>query len=271
MNNSCETCKSIVESKQSRRAFLSNAGHFMLFATGLGLFASSGARSLAASAWGYHGAGAPSAWGELRPEYAVCGTGERQSPVNIAGAEPAGSADILAFDYHESRLNMTHTGHDLRIDYDPGSRIFFQNEAYHLLQFHFHTPGEHRVHGNEFPMEMHLVHRHVLGDLAVVGVTLTQGRENPFLAQFWPHMPTQPSEVQLDRRIHVAEMLPTSRSFYNYDGSLTTPPCSENVSWIVLKESVEVSKEQVDRHVALFNRNARPVQPVGSRLVREYR
>ena len=253
----------------SPRAFLARCGRWLALAGGLGWHAALARRSHAAS-WSHHGETGPEAWGTLQPEYAACAAGTSQSPVDLADARPGAGPGRLAFDYRASRLRLTHSGHDVRADYDPGSRILLDGEPYELIQFHFHTPSEHTVSGRSYPLEAHFVHQSAAGRLAVVGLLFEAGRPSPFLEQFWDLLPSPHTSNVSERSIRAADALPARRGYYRYEGSLTTPPCSEPVDWIVLREPVEASDEQIARYAALVGPNARPVQPLGARAVYTY-
>jgi carbonic anhydrase len=224
------------------------------------------------SSWGYVGAGGPEDWGELSPEYSVCGLGQEQSPINLSQPIQA-DLNAIAFNYQPIPLRLIHNGHTLQINIDPGNTIVLDNKTYTLKQFHFHTPSEHTIDGAAFPMELHLVHGNDNGELAVVGIFLAEGTENQALVPIWRAMPTQKSEeiavpnVQID----LDALLPRHCATFRYFGSLTTPPCSEIVTWVVLQTPLEVSTAQIDQFKAVFPLNARPVQAQHRRILLESR
>lgn len=236
----------------------------------------------------YEGAQGPSAWGELAPGTAVCRQGGAQSPVDITNPALLPSLKPLSAAYGTTRLRVAHNGHTVQVTCDPGSALTFNGRSHELVQFHFHTPSEHTLDGRHFPMELHLVHRHPDGGLTVLGVMLLEGRAHPFLDRFWSRLPKAKGELETGLVVSLAELLPggqalagdiTTRSpnarptpvdpgpYFTYAGSLTTPPCSENVTWLLLRRSAEVSPEQVAAFKAIFPRNARPVQPIGPRTI----
>lgn len=225
---------------------------------------------LARSRWGYIGAESSEHWGELSQDYRLCATGAGQSPIDLQTAVKS-EVDQLDFSYHTAPLKILHNGHTIQVNYAPGSRLQLNGQGYELLQFHFHEPSEHTVEQRTFAMEMHLVHQHPQTKrLAVVGILVKAGAEHPAIATIWEHMPLKetPETTIAQVSINAAQLLPTqSAHFYHYQGSLTTPPCSEVVDWIVLSQPIEASPSQIARFVAAVGDNARPVQPLNQRLL----
>lgn len=220
--------------------------------------------------WTYSGVGGPEQWGTLSPEFAVCETGTTQSPIDLANATRTDLPD-LRFDYRPATpLRVVNLGHTVQVNYQPGSSITVNDTTYELLQFHFHTPAEHRLQGREFPAELHLVHRAPGGALAVVGVMIERGSPNAAAAPLWNHLPRTPGAEQqvASARIDAADLLPADRQRYQYPGSLTTPPCTEGVKWLVLAEPIEMSAEQIDALQSIIGTSNRPVQPLGNRELR---
>lgn len=216
--------------------------------------------------WSYEGATGPEEWGSLSPEFALCGTGVMQSPVNLTGAITA-PLPGPTFRYQAAPLEIVNLGHTLQINYAPGSQLVLGDESYELLQYHFHTPGEHLLDGREFPMALHLVHRNASGQLAVVGVLIETGAENAALRSAWGRLPTSEGQTYRDPgiRISAQDLLPSDQSNYRYAGSLTTPPCTEGVRWIVMAEPIEMSAAQIQALNAIIHTSNRPVQPLGAR------
>ncbi len=217
--------------------------------------------------WGYEGDAGPVNWGALSPEYALCEEGQAQSPIDISAAAEADLVDI-DFHYGESANNIFNNGHTIRVNVDAGSAIVYNGIRYNLLQFHFHAPSEHTIAGLSAPMEIHFVHQDPnSGNLAVVGVMLTMGEDsNEAYAPVFDHMPAEVGEPEAaGEPIALAALLPNARTFYTYQGSLTTPPCSEIVRWLLLDEPVTLSAEQVAAYRAIYDGNARPAQPLGKR------
>lgn len=219
--------------------------------------------------WTYSGERGPENWGALSPEFAVCETGTMQSPINLADATRTELPDPQ-FNYEPTPLEIVNKGHTLQVEYEPGSAITVGGTRYELLQFHFHTPSEHRLQGEEFPAELHLVHRGPGGELAVVGVLIERGNENAALEPVLNNLPETPGEEQqvASVRINAEDLLPADGQHYRYAGSLTTPPCTEGVKWFVLDEPIELSAEQIEALRSVISTSNRPVQPLGSRELR---
>ena len=218
--------------------------------------------------WGYTGHEGPEYWGDLAAKYAACKSGQSQSPINITGAVEA-DLPAIQFDYKPSALNIINNGHTVQVSYDDGSTISVDGHSYKLLQFHFHTPSENQIESKAFPLEAHFVHADADGNLAVIGVMLENSEENAKLADIWNDMPMEQGKtVTSDKMVNALDLMPESKDYYRFDGSLTTPPCSEGVLWMVMKDPITVSTEQAQKFATLFpDHNARPVQPLNSRTV----
>ncbi len=220
--------------------------------------------------WGYTGSAGPEHWGELKQEFVACKTGTRQSPIdiNLTQSLPANLGDIK-FDYQSISPEVLNNGHTIQVNYSKGSSITVADREFELAQFHFHTPSENTVNGKAYDMEMHLVHKNINGELAVVGVFFKQGKQNAELEKLWRRLPEHSGGKQTlsDTSLSVADLLPQDRAYTHFNGSLTTPPCSEGVNWFVVKEPVEASAEQIARISAIIGNNARPVQKLNNRFV----
>src|SRR5258707_646826 len=216
--------------------------------------------------WTYEGAEGPDKWGKLDDRFAVCATGHAQSPIDLTKAQKLDLVDIK-FNYKPSKLNIFNNGHTIQVNYDEGSSIIYNEIEYKLVQFHFHHPSEHTIDGKAFDMELHFVHQNASGDLAVVGVMIHKtDKDNPAYASIFDNLPTgqgtpQPTTTMVD----AAKLLPAVRLYDTYVGSLTTPPCSEGVRWLVLTTPIDLSAKQIDAFAKLFEGNARPVQLINSR------
>ncbi len=221
------------------------------------------------SGWGYTGHAGPEHWANISKEFALCGKGKEQSPINISGAKTS-NLPVIQFDYKPDSLEILNNGHTIQVNHAAGSSITVGGEKYELLQFHFHTPSENIVGGKAFPKEMHLVHKSAKGQLAVVGVFAKAGNKNTALDKIWEHMPSKVGDKKMVASISVnaAELLPADRSYYSFNGSLTTPPCSEGVKWMVLKTPIEASNAQIKQFTKVIGSNARPVQPIHARELR---
>lgn len=216
--------------------------------------------------WGYEGETGPANWGTLSPDYAACGEGQEQSPVDIPVDAPTNTAG-LKVNYEPSALTIVNNGHSVQVNYDPGSTIEVGGTSYALSQFHLHSLSEHTFAGDHTPMELHLVHKDANGRIAVIGVMLVEGSENPAYATVLANMPADEGEPETVAGVTVAAeaLLPADRSYYRYNGSLTTPPCTEGVSWFVMAKPVELSASQIEAFQALYSDNYRPVQPMNGR------
>lgn len=221
--------------------------------------------------WAYSGPEGPDHWGSLCLGFAACG-GVEQSPVNISVVKPDPTLAALEMSYDSSATKATHNGHTIQFDYDSGSSLRLDGAVYELVQFHFHTGSEHQVGSVTYPMEVHLVHRNPdNGALAVVGVLFETGAESPLLAQLEQDYPLLENDVRTNpRRFTVRDLLPSSPTYYRYGGSLTTPPCSEGVSWIVMKGRLKASTAQIAAMRERIHESNRPVQPLNGRVIRAY-
>jgi carbonic anhydrase len=220
--------------------------------------------------WDYGSEHGPSHWGELKPEFAQCSLGHHQSPIDIRNPKPADLPPI-EFDYKSSPLDIIDNGHTIMINYAAGSSISVGGKTYVLKQFHFHRPSEEKIDGKGYDMSLHLVHAAADGKLAVVAVLLEQGKENLTIDDLWAHLPAEKDkdEIFKDVQINAGALLPVDRGYYTYSGSLTTPPCTEDVTWFVLKHHVSVSAAEIERFSKLYRDDARPTQPLYDRVVLE--
>jgi carbonic anhydrase len=221
--------------------------------------------------WDYVGKHGTKAWGNLEPDYALCKLGKNQSPINIQDKQAKKTAlPALAFHYVPETGEVVNNGHTIQVNVAAGSSIGLDDGEYQLVQFHFHTPSEEKINGKPFPMEAHFVHKNEAGKLAVVAVLLKEGKENATLKEVFENMPAKPETTQpLKNPIQLADLLPAQQGYYHYMGSLTTPPCSEDVSWQVLKQPVEISKAQLKAFHKLYRMNARPVQALNGRKLQK--
>jgi carbonic anhydrase len=222
--------------------------------------------------WTYEGETGPQNWGKLKPEFNLCAIGKRQSPINIdEGNTLAGPAEAVQFNYTPSNAIVNNNGHTIQVDVDGENSITVRGSTYRLLQFHFHTPSEEQVNFKRFSMVAHLVHKNDEGQLAVVAVLMEIGGVNPLIDKVWTYMPLDANDrVRMPRDLlNLNELLPADQRYYQFMGSLTTPPCTEGVLWMVLKQPVKISKTQYRLFTQLYPNNARPVQPVNGRAVRD--
>ncbi|MEP3389792.1 MAG: carbonic anhydrase family protein [Reichenbachiella sp.] len=227
--------------------------------------------------WGYDGGVGPSNWGTLSPVYALCAEGNGQSPINISDTEIGNEAAFIldygttplkiAFNQHVD--NIVDNGHTIQVNVDEGSTITFGEKVYDLKQFHFHTPSEHTIDGENLPLEMHFVHQSKDESLAVLSVMFQEGAANDNFARIIPNLPkTKGESIHLaDETIQLHMHIPENVSGYFYNGSLTTPPCSENVQWVVLKENPTMSTQQIQAISDIIGPNNRPTQALNERTI----
>jgi carbonic anhydrase len=217
--------------------------------------------------WGYEGETGPEHWGDLDPAFERCETGITQTPINLAHADSLPLPNPV-FNYRPSKLRIVNNGHTIQANYDEGSVLTLGDHTYQLVQFHFHTPSEHTLQGEHFPMEVHLVHKDEQGTLAVVGILMQQGVTHNLVQTIWDKMPTEAGPEQVfEETINALTLLPKTQTTWRYTGSLTTPPCSEGVNWFVMTTPIEVSEAQAAAFKVLFKNNARPVQPLLDRTL----
>ncbi len=221
--------------------------------------------------WGYTGHEGPEHWGDLSDKYIMCKLGKNQSPIDIRTAS-AFEADLpaIAIDYKSASKEELNNGHTVQVNIVPGSSITVDGIKFELKQFHFHTPSENTIDGKYFPLEAHFVHADANGNLAVIGVMFEYGKENPVIKSIWDRMPEHANDVEkitLSAE-EVKNLLPADKDYYRFNGSLTTPPCSEGVRWFVMKQPVTISKAQVKKFAEVMHHdNNRPVQPVNARII----
>jgi carbonic anhydrase len=225
-----------------------------------------------AAHWSYSGPHGPEHWGAEDPAFATCGTGVRQSPIDIEAATVA-ALPAIEFSYRAFPLTVTDTHHTFQVNVPQGSGgISVGGEHYELVQFHFHHPSEERIHGKRYAMVAHLVHKNDKGELAVVAVLIHQGAANAALQPIFDNFPAEGSESKVaGTNEDPMQLLPAKRGYYTFDGSLTTPPCTEHVHWFVLKEPIQASADQVGLFAKRYPHNARPTQPLNARNVEETR
>ncbi len=218
--------------------------------------------------WAYQGDGGPEHWGTMKSEYALCTNGKRQSPIDIRD-QISVQLDPVSFDYKASNFRVIDNGHTVQVNVSPGNTIEVMGRRYELQQFHFHRPSEERINGRQFDMVAHLVHKDPEGKLAVVAVLLDRGSAQPVVQQVWNNLPLEKNEeLAAKSTIDLNGLLPTDRGYFTYMGSLTTPPCSEGVLWMVMKNPVSIAPEQIGIFSRLYPMNARPVQASAGRMIK---
>jgi carbonic anhydrase len=217
--------------------------------------------------WAYSGEEGPENWAKLAPEFTAC-AGKNQSPINLTGFVEA-NLQPIRFAYKSDGNEILNNGHTVQVNYAAGNSISVDDIQFELKQFHFHAPSENHINGKSYAMEAHLVHADMDGNLAVVAIMFNEGAANEALAHIWPLIPRHAGEKKaLPSSIDAVKLLPDNHDYYRFNGSLTTPPCTEGVRWLVMKESVSVSKKQVEAFLrAMHHPNNRPVQPINARQV----
>jgi carbonic anhydrase len=238
-----------------------------LFALVLPLFAQSPDTP---PAWSYEGSNGPEHWGGLSPAYAACAAGKEQSPIEIRNAEAA-KLPPLRFDYKAAPLKLINNGHTVQVNFPAGSWLTVGDARYQLKQLHFHRPSEERISGRASAMVVHLVHASDSGATAVIAILLRQGAASAAIQKIWAAIPRAVGQEQeiAGTQLQPSDFLPASRAYYTYRGSLTTPPCTEGVTWFVLEAQGSVSKEQVGAFGKIFPANARPVQSLNGRVTKK--
>ena len=222
-----------------------------------------------AAHWSYAGEGGPDKWGMMKPEFSTCSQGVRQSPIDIRSGVKV-DLEPIQFDYRPSGFRVVDNGHTIQVNVGGGNSIEVQGRRYDLLQFHFHRPSEERIDGRQFDMVAHLVHKDPEGRLAVVAVLLERGQVHPLLQTVWNNLPLEKGEeVAAKAAIDMNHLLPPDRRYFTYMGSLTTPPCSEGVLWLVMQQPAPIAPDQINVFSRLYPMNARPIQSASGRLIKQ--
>jgi carbonic anhydrase len=227
--------------------------------------------------WGYEGEVGPAHWGHLSSEFLLCCAGRAQSPIDLKGATVvAGEAlegrlgtEVLTLEQRARVMDLVHIGHTIQVRHDVLMDLHLDDVHYRLLQYHFHAPSEHTIEGEQAPLEVHFVHRSAHGQLAVIGVLVEEGEHDPIWDSVLSALPKGPGDqrhiegLELDMN----KLRPLPRRYFRYQGSLTTPPCSEGVEWVVMAERRQISKEQMEAIVSHLHSNVRPIQPLNDREI----
>ncbi len=222
--------------------------------------------------WDYSGKHeGPAHWADLDPAFETCAKGMTQSPIDIRGAVKA-DLPALQFSYNPVSPTFYNNGHTIQVNIPPGNFLTVGDNKYELLQFHFHAPSEEAINGKKANMVAHFVHKTPSGALGVIGVLLVVGKSNPDYAPVFAHMPKAKEKITVDDlSLDLAALLPSDRGYYNFAGSLTTPPCSEGVNWMVMRNPVVLGSKQILAFRKIFMVNARPLQPTNGREIKESR
>ncbi len=219
--------------------------------------------------WSYHGHTGPKYWGDLNKNFIMCKIGQNQSPIDINKKDLIKAClNPLNIKYNSKATTVVNNGHTIKVNVAKGSYLYVDGKKFELKQFHFHTPSENTIDGKYFPMEAHFVHISKDGKIAVIGVMFKIGKENKALKKFQNAICSKINKKkEIKAYLNPSELLPKSRDYYRFNGSLTTPPCTEGVRWFVFKEPVEMSKEQLKIFSNIMGKNNRPTQPINARKV----
>jgi len=218
--------------------------------------------------WAYEGENGPTHWGSLDPAYHACEAGTHQSPIAINDPAPK-DLPAIEFSYQPTPLKVIDNGHTIQVTYAPGSFITVNDHKYELQQFHFHHPSEEEVNGRSYPLVAHLVNKDSSGRLAVVAVLLDEGKANDVIQTIWAHLPKEQGKevARAGLTANALNLLPDARGYYTFTGSLTTPPCTEGVTWFVFKTPSQISHDQIAQFAKHYPHNARPLQALNHRTV----
>jgi len=217
--------------------------------------------------WGYDGEGAPEHWGDIDPRFTTCKNGVNQSPINLSGFTES-DLPTIAFNYNLTSSDILNNGHSIQANLKEGSSITVDGKTFELKQFHFHNPSENNINGTSYPLEAHFVHASEAGELAVVAVMFVEGEENKALSELWAKMPQNIGDKNPIDAKDLNALLPTDRDYYRFNGSLTTPPCTEGVRWLVMKKPVTLSATQIETFKkVMHHHNNRPIQSTNARLI----
>jgi carbonic anhydrase len=219
--------------------------------------------------WSYEGETGPANWGKINPAWSKCGSGNRQSPIDLRDGMKV-ELEQITFDYHPSTFNVTDNGHTVQVMVGGGNFVNVQNRMYELMQFHFHRPSEERINGRGYEMVVHLVHKDVEGRILMLALLLERGKPQPVIQTVWNNLPLEKLETMAPAVVlDPMDLLPARRDYFTFMGSMTTPPCQEGVLWIVMKEPVQASPAQLALFSRLYPLNARPVQAGSGRIIKE--
>jgi carbonic anhydrase len=219
--------------------------------------------------WSYEGESGPANWAKINPAWTKCGSGNRQSPIDLRDGMKV-DLEQINFDYHPSSFNVTDNGKTVQVMVGRGNFLTVGNRMYELMQFHFHRPSEERVNGKGYEMVVHLVHKDGEGRIAMLALLLERGKPQPAIQQVWNNLPLEKMDTMApSESLDPMDLLPARRDYFTFMGSMTTPPCQEGVLWLVMKEPVQASPAQLALFSRLYPLNARPIQPGSGRIIKE--
>ena len=219
--------------------------------------------------WSYEGEDGPVNWASLCDGFSDC-SGTAQSPIDIADFKACDKLSGLALENSEVAVpEIVNNGHTVQLNLADGNTFTFNEVTYTMAQFHFHSPSEHTVSGSPYPAEIHFVHLSADKQIAVVGLMVEEGDESPFFADFLTNFPGEEGKHECGKKLDPSTLMPNNKAYWHYTGSLTTPPCTEGVSWFVLQNAITASKEQITALTAMMPKNnARPVQALNDREIK---
>lgn len=218
-------------------------------------------------AWGYDGKEGPEHWGKLSEEFSMCSAGSTQSPIDIEESLDANLKPLKLLQKFPAK-EILQTNHSIQLNFRDGNIVAIDNITFKLKQANFHTPSEHSIQGKSFPLEAQFLHSDIKGNTAIVAVLFREGRPNPGLEKVLKQLPNESNKaVTLKSRLLASEMMPSNQDYYRFSGSLTSPPCTEGIRWILIKTPMTASKEQIDALAALTQHNNRPLQALNGRLI----
>ncbi len=217
--------------------------------------------------WGYNGAGAPDHWGDIDPKFRMCKLGVNQSPVDLNRFIDAKLPKLKIY-YAGIAFDVINNGHTIKVNTQGRNEVIVDGKKFSLVQFHFHTPSENKINSKQFPMEAHFVHKSDDGEYLVIALMFEKGEENKALQKMLNDVSAKVGESKkLHEMFNPGELFPRKLDYYRFEGSFTTPPCTEGVRWIVLKNPVTASKEQIEKMHKVMGNNNRPVQPLKARVI----
>ncbi|MGC3963016.1 MAG: carbonic anhydrase family protein [Rhodocyclaceae bacterium] len=228
-------------------------------------------KAVAPRSWSYEGDTGPESWAHLSNEYAACARGQRQSPIDLRDTIKV-DQEPLRIDYRPSAFTIVDSGRNIDVDVAAGSTLKVMGRTYVLTGVHFHHPAEERINGQSFDMTAHLVHRDTEGRIAILAVLLKAGKPNDAVQTLWNNLPLEKNQpYQPEAPLDISRLLPAEQGYFSYMGSLTTPPCTEGILWLVMKQPVDISREQIDIFTRFYRNNARPIQSANGRIIKESR
>ena len=222
--------------------------------------------------WSYDGQEGPEAWGQLDKGFSACAVGDQQSPIDLSSSRATLDAPRPKIEWQPMQFKLVNNGHTIEaVPVKGKSVVLIDGKTYEMKQFHFHSPSEHALNGKREAMEAHFVHKADDGKLAVIAVLMTAGGDNSAFSSVMRRVPQQVGGESVEITLDPRGFVPSESKIFRYEGSLTTPPCSETVSWNVFDTPIEVEEEDIARFKALYPMNARPLQPLNQRALLQTR